>query len=125
MCPRFPEPVPLQHPIAPLKTALEKVSVSGCSRARTSGFGFGFGFGVTLTDSGCLETGGRAPEVKRSRHQAAGRVGHRRPQRFCPVERQLWQEEHQRPVLLRTQRVHGVQVRHTWDRGQRPQAWVM
>lgn len=122
MCPQFPEPVPLQHPIAPLKTALEKVSVSGCSRARTSrfGVGVGVGFGVTLTDGGCLETGGRAPEVKRSRHQAAGRVGHRRPQRFCPVERQLWQEEHQRPVLLRTQRVHGVQVRHLGQRTASP-----
>lgn len=25
MCPKFPEPVPLKHPIAPLKAALEKV----------------------------------------------------------------------------------------------------
>lgn len=27
MCPRFPEPVPLQHPIPTLKEALEKVGV--------------------------------------------------------------------------------------------------
>lgn len=27
MCPRFPEPVPLKHPIKPLKAALEKVDL--------------------------------------------------------------------------------------------------
>lgn len=28
MCPRFPQPVPLPHPVAPLKAALAKVSLS-------------------------------------------------------------------------------------------------
>lgn len=27
MCPQFPEPVPLKHPITPLKAALEKVDL--------------------------------------------------------------------------------------------------
>lgn len=27
MCPRFPQPVPLQHPIAPLKAALAQVTL--------------------------------------------------------------------------------------------------
>ena len=33
MCPRFPEPVPLQHPIPILKEALEKVG--GCTAVDT------------------------------------------------------------------------------------------
>lgn len=53
----------------------ECVQLQPCTHVQRQGWWL-----VTLTDSGGLETGGCAPEVKRSRHQAAGRVGHRRPQ---------------------------------------------
>lgn len=83
MCPRFPEPVPLKHPITSVRVALEKVRLIHLYRCKYIGSHNKF----VLTDR-------PAPEVERSHHQASSHIGHCGFKRLCSVEWKLWQEEH-------------------------------
>lgn len=110
MCPRFPEPVPLKHPIISLRLALEKVNLTHQHGNNVYWYYNEDILGIVIL-SLFLHTDRYTVEVKHSQNQAASNICHCGFKWLCSVEWKLWQEEHEWPLILCTEWIHGVQVR--------------
>jgi len=108
MCPRFPEPVPLKHPISSLKVALGKVNLF-LNRLILTHI-FYIKYVLFIISIIFLLTDRCSPEVKRWHHYAASDISHCGFKWLCSLEWTFWQEEHQWPLFKCTKWTHSVQV---------------